>query len=46
MKECENCGELVLNAYWRVFSGNDGELYGCPNCKDRRKMFQKGGVKR
>lgn len=30
--QCDNCGAHVSPRYYRVRSGNDGELHGCPEC--------------
>lgn len=31
--ECVGCGGYVTRDYHRVFSDNDGELHGCPECE-------------
>jgi len=31
---CDKCGGHVSSNYYRVRSGNDGELHACPHCCD------------
>jgi len=37
-RECENCGQYVTKQFVRVFGGNDGKVYGCPNCLTGREL--------
>lgn len=34
MPTCAACGEHVTARFQRVFAGNDGEVYGCPDCME------------
>lgn len=34
MPTCATCGEHVTARFQRVFAGNDGEVYGCPDCME------------
>ncbi|WP_170977330.1 DUF7563 family protein [Halorussus salinisoli] len=33
MPECENCGKFVTRDFQRVFSGRDGKVHACLDCK-------------
>lgn len=44
MPECDNCGGHVTDQYHRVFSANDGTLYGCSECRDNAEMYNGAGA--
>jgi len=35
MPECDHCGSHVSDDFVRVFASRDGQIGGCPHCKDR-----------
>lgn len=39
MPECTNCGSHVTRQYCLVFSTDDRETHGCPNCKNSNEIF-------
>lgn len=42
---CDNCDKPVGDDFYRVFSSNDGKLFGCPKCRTSRELFSGVTVK-
>lgn len=40
MRECLNCGSRVTVRFARVFGNNDDEVYGCPECRGVRELYE------
>lgn len=40
MTECDRCGGHVTPQFRRVFSDQEGRVFGCPRCMDQREILR------